>query len=154
MLSDLYGRDNYQSHIEVGRDYWYYFPKDSEIENGWHKIRVTYIRSGCMFYFFPDNPEVEERFCPLNCFMASQFVLAEIEPCDLFLIDIHFSANDLVRVQPGADPVQQKRGAGRHDHILRLDQNQEAPVQLVCMRFPEAADQIRFVSGIPHVVSM
>ena len=80
MLSDLYGRDNYQSHIEVGRDYWYYFPKDSEIENGWHKIRVTYIRSGCMFYFFPDNPEVEERFCPLNCFMASQFVLAEIDP--------------------------------------------------------------------------
>ena len=80
MLSDLYGRDNYQSHIEAGRDYWYYFPKDSEIENGWHKIRVTYIRSGCMFYFFPDNPEVKERFCPLNCFMASQFVLAEIDP--------------------------------------------------------------------------
>lgn len=76
------------------------------------------------------------------------FVLAEIEPCDLFLIDIHFSANDLVRVQPGTDPVQQKRGAGRHDHILRLDQIQEAPVQLVCMRLPEAADQIRFVSGI------
>lgn len=80
MLSDLYGRDGYQSHIELGRDYWYYFGKDSEIEVGWHKIRVTYIRSGCMFYCFPDFPDVKERFCPIDCYMASALVFAEIDP--------------------------------------------------------------------------
>ena len=80
MLSDLYGRDGYQSHIELGRDYWYYFGKDSEIEAGWHKIRVTYIRSGCMFYCFPDFPGVKERFFPIDCYMASTLVFAEIDP--------------------------------------------------------------------------
>lgn len=79
-LSDLYGEDNYQSHIEEGREYWYYFPRTDELREGWYKIKVTYIRSGCLFYIFSDYPEVKERFCPVNCFMASAFVFAEIDP--------------------------------------------------------------------------
>lgn len=79
-LSTLYGNDNYQSHIELGRDYWYYFSKDNDITEGWHKIRITYIRSGCVFYFFPELPEIDERFFPINCFMASSLVYAEIDP--------------------------------------------------------------------------
>ena len=79
-LSDLYGEDNYQSHIEEGREYWYYFPRTDELREGWYKIKVTYIRSGCLFYIFSDYPEIKERFCPINCFMASAFVFAEIDP--------------------------------------------------------------------------
>ena len=79
-LIDLYANDNYQSHIEVGRDYWYYFSRDNDIDEGWHKIRITYIRRGCVFYFFPEFPDVNERFFPANCFMASTLVFAEIDP--------------------------------------------------------------------------
>ena len=84
MLSDLYGRDNYQSHIEVGREYWYYFSEGSQAYNlthkYWNKIKITYIRSGCLFYVLSDVPEFKEEFCPTSCFMASTFVCAELDP--------------------------------------------------------------------------
>jgi len=79
-LSKLYGRDNYQSHIKVGREYWYYFSRDKEFSDGWYKIKVTYVRSGCAFYVFSDMPELAERFFPINCFMASALVYADINP--------------------------------------------------------------------------
>jgi hypothetical protein len=84
-LSELYGRDEYQSHIEVNREYWYYFssytsPDGIVLKEGWHKIKITYIRSGCVFYVLPDYPDVAENFCPLNSFMASALCFAEINP--------------------------------------------------------------------------
>ena len=85
MLSKLFGEDNYQTHLEVDREYWWYFSsRDSDIVNkygnGWYKIKITYIRSECLFYIFSDYPDIKEKFCPVNCFMASSFVLAEIDP--------------------------------------------------------------------------
>lgn len=84
MVSDLWGRDGYQSHIEVDREYWYYFSEDTQAYNlthqYWNKIKITYIRSGCLFYILSDVPEFKEEFCPINCFMTSTFVLAEIDP--------------------------------------------------------------------------
>lgn len=83
-LRGLYGKDEYQSHIEVGREYWYFFDNNTDVFEAthkcWNKIRVTYIRSGCVFYDFPDNPELDEEFCPLNCLMTSEFEFAEIDP--------------------------------------------------------------------------
>ena len=79
-LSDLYGRDGYQSHIAEGREYWYYFSREDGLQEGWYKIVVTYIRSGCMFYRIVEHPEIEERFCPVSCFMASLLVPAELDP--------------------------------------------------------------------------
>ena len=79
-LHDLYGRDGYQSHIKVGREYWYYFSRDNDFSEGWYKIKVTYVRSGCAFYVFSDMPELAERFFPINCFMASALVYADINP--------------------------------------------------------------------------
>lgn len=84
MISDLWGRDSYQSHIELGREYWYYFAENTntyKITNKhWNKIKITYIRSGCLFYIIPEFPEVKEDFCPISCFMTAQFILAEIDP--------------------------------------------------------------------------
>lgn len=84
MLSDLYGRDDYQSHIELGREYWWCWPTNSDIyrKTGkcWHKIKVTYIRSGCMFYLLDDAPELGEFFCPIECILASTLIYAEIDP--------------------------------------------------------------------------
>jgi len=83
-LIDLYGKDNYQSHIEVGREYWYYFAKNTQAykltNKYWNKIKITYIRSGCLFYILSDVPEFKEEFCPINCFMTSTFVFAELDP--------------------------------------------------------------------------
>lgn len=83
-LYDLYGKDEYHLHIEVNREYWYYFTTESNIAkkygSGWYKIKVTYIRSGCMFYIFSDYEDMDEEFCPLRCFMTSQFEFAEINP--------------------------------------------------------------------------
>ena len=84
MISDLWGRDGYQSHIELGREYWWCWPTDSDVyrktSKAWHKIKITYIRSGCMFYILTDAPEIGEQFCPLNCFLASSLILSEIDP--------------------------------------------------------------------------
>lgn len=84
MINDLYGKDKYPSHIELGREYWYYFNDDTEIykttHKHWNKLKISYIRSGCLFYVFPDAPDVSEEFCPIKCFMASRFILAEIDP--------------------------------------------------------------------------
>ena len=79
-LSELYGRDNYQSHIEENREYWWFFANDDDISYGWHKIKITHIRSGCAFYVFTDLPNVPERFFPISCFMASTLVFADIDP--------------------------------------------------------------------------
>lgn len=83
-LWDLYDKDEYHLHIEVDREYWYYFTTESNIAkkygSGWYKIKVTYIRSGCMFYTFSDYEDMDEEFCPLRCFMTSQFEFAEINP--------------------------------------------------------------------------
>ena len=83
-LYDLYGKDEYHLHIEIDREYWYYFTTESNIAkkygSGWYKIKVTYIRSGCLFYIFPDYKDIDEDFCPLKCFMTSQFEFAEINP--------------------------------------------------------------------------
>lgn len=84
IISDLYGKDNYQSHIEVGKEYWYFFYGDDNIfkktQKYWNKIKITYVRSGCLFYVFPDEPDIPEEFCPVSCFMTSRFILAELDP--------------------------------------------------------------------------
>lgn len=84
IISDLYGRDKYKLHIKVGNEYWCYFDINTEAhkvtKRHWNKIRITYIRSGCLFYIIPDVPEIKEDFCPLSCFMTSRFVLTELDP--------------------------------------------------------------------------
>ena len=84
VISDLYGKDKYKSHIKVDNEYWYFFDTNTEAykvtQKHWNKIKITYIRSGCLFYILPDTLEVKEDFCPINCFMTSQFVLAELDP--------------------------------------------------------------------------
>ena len=84
MISDLYGENDYEKALKVNREYWYYFDESTEIfkasHKHWNKLRITYIRSGCLFYDFPEYSDVKERFCPIQCFMASRFVFAELDP--------------------------------------------------------------------------
>ena len=81
VLSDLYGMKKYQEHLEVNREYWWLFPASDVIKySGWYKIRITYIRSNCMFYIFPDYPEIPEQFCGVNSLLASKLIFAELDP--------------------------------------------------------------------------
>lgn len=95
-LYDLYG-DKYTSHIEVGKEYWDYFTTDTEIykKTGqkYNKIKVTYIRSGCMFYTFCDAPELPEEYCSVNSFKAKNLIVAEIDPIK-DLVSIKETDND------------------------------------------------------------
>lgn len=83
-LSDLYGRDGYQSHIEQDREYWRYFFGENKISElygaDWYKIKITYVRSKCFFYVFSDYPEIEEDFCSVNSFLGATLVFADIDP--------------------------------------------------------------------------
>lgn len=82
-LYDLYGSE-YASHIEVGKEYWEYFATDTDIYKktgqNYNKIKITYIRSGCMFYVFCAAPELAEEYCPINCYRAMNLIVAEIDP--------------------------------------------------------------------------
>ena len=85
MISDLYGRNGgYEKALKVGREYWWNWSANTPIGQkhgaGWHKIRITYIRSHCMFYIFPDYPDVPEQFCGFGSFLASSLVLADLNP--------------------------------------------------------------------------
>ncbi len=84
VVSDLWGRDNYQEHIVVGREFWWCYPSAHDIailaRRNWVKIKVTYIRSGCMFYICPDFPYIDEQFCAIDSVFASTLILAEIDP--------------------------------------------------------------------------
>ena len=83
-LVKLYGGNNYQSHIELGREYWYFFLENSDVfkktKRHWNKIRITYLRSGCAFFICVNEPGIAEDFFSINSFMASRLVFAEIDP--------------------------------------------------------------------------
>lgn len=101
ILYELY-KDDYQSHIEVDREYWYYFLNGNEIADkygsGFYKIKITYIRSGCLFYVFSDHKDIAEQFCPIDCFMTSRFEFAEINPVEDLkdIIDLNTESNQLL----------------------------------------------------------
>ena len=83
-LRDLYGDEKYIDHIEVGRVYWYFWDSESDVyeltKQHWNKIRITYIRSGAIFYMLEDFPDYPEHYFPVNCFMAMYLEYAEIDP--------------------------------------------------------------------------
>lgn len=86
MVSDLYGRDGYQKILTVGREFWWNFPETSDVYKAtgrsWNKLKITYRRSGCIFYQIVDASNIGEQFCPVNCFMASSLILADLNPIE------------------------------------------------------------------------
>jgi hypothetical protein len=81
-LGDLFGSE-YSEHIKAGEEYWYNFgglriTDDTVIY--WCKIKVTYIRSGVMFYIFDGYPEAGERHADLNSMMTELMEIAILDP--------------------------------------------------------------------------
>ena len=83
-LVDLYGRDKYQSHIEIGREYWWCWPTNSDVyrhtHQTWNKIRITYQRAGASFYVLTDFPDYPEHYFDDNTIFAETLEFAQIDP--------------------------------------------------------------------------
>ena len=73
-LNDLFSHDDpaAMSYIKEGREFWYFDPG-----NSWRKIRITYVRSGVMFFVFEDEPDKEKAWF-LSSFNAISLVAAHI----------------------------------------------------------------------------
>lgn len=73
-LKDLYGEEEYAKHIVEGGEYFMFFENGSEVYKktgkNWNVIKVTYIRSGVVFYIVPDVIEIPEDFFPIGCYIS------------------------------------------------------------------------------------
>ena len=72
-LNDLFSKDDaaLQAYIQEGREFWFF-------DNGiWKKLKVTYVRSGVMFFVFENEPEKEKAWF-LSSFNAVSLVAAQI----------------------------------------------------------------------------
>ena len=83
-LSQLYGWDKYEQHLEVGREYFRFWEYNSTVfeytKTHLAKIKITYKRSGVCFFVLPDFPEVPELFFTVGSFIAATLVFVEIDP--------------------------------------------------------------------------
>ena len=52
----------------------------SKINN--NKLKITYRRSGCIFYQIIDAPNLGEQFCPVSCFLSSTLIFADLDPIE------------------------------------------------------------------------
>lgn len=57
--------------LEIGKEYWYFWSGNLEgvPNNTWIKYKVTFKRSGVIFFVFPDYPEVPEQHMEEFCVM-------------------------------------------------------------------------------------
>lgn len=83
-LVDLYGRDKYQPHIEVGREYWWCWPTNSDVyrytHQTWNKLRITYKRSGACFYVLTEFPDYPEQYFSDHSFISESLEFAQLDP--------------------------------------------------------------------------
>lgn len=84
VMKDLYGKNFYYLYFKVNKEYWMYCDSTMTIGHlygsGYYKIRITYLRSGCMFYIFSDYPDIPEEYCSTQCYLASTLIIAELNP--------------------------------------------------------------------------
>ena len=80
IMKDLYGVNEYHKYIHVGDEFWSDAPFIQELTNKkWNKIRVTYIRSGVMFFTIEDT-DIPEQYIPTKSFAAAIMIKAKIDP--------------------------------------------------------------------------
>ena len=79
-LYDMFGRDRsaIDAYIKPDRLFWYY---DSEKQNH-RKLKITYVRTGVMFFVFEDEPEVEHAWF-IGSFNCDSLYAAQIYPYEI-----------------------------------------------------------------------
>lgn len=99
-IKDLYLPCDIASHIREGEEYWYGFgrsegimqdisendfiryrvkyPKRAKSLVTWAKVRITYKRSGIVFYDLPDFPKIKEGY-----FIEDSYMYSRLIPCKI-----------------------------------------------------------------------
>lgn len=80
-LYDMFSKDDeaIMSYIKPDRLFWHY---DIDRE-AFRKIRITYVRSGVMFYVYEDEPDGEEGAWFMQSFNAMSLYAAQIYPHEI-----------------------------------------------------------------------
>lgn len=71
-------QDAIKAYIKPGREFWYY---DGE-KSCYRKMKITYVRSGIMFFVFEDEPEVELGWF-ICSFASMTLYAAQIYPYEI-----------------------------------------------------------------------
>jgi len=83
-MKNLYGENNYHNHFKYNSEYWYGFPDNDEIVlltgKSLHKLKITNIRSGCIFYVLPEYPSIPEKFVSAKSLMCAFMVPCVLDP--------------------------------------------------------------------------
>ena len=79
-LYDMFGKhgDAIDSYIKQDREFWYY---DGN-KRCYRKLKITYVRSGVMFFIFEDEPDVEHAWF-IGCFNCDSLFAAQIYPYEI-----------------------------------------------------------------------
>ena len=89
-LYDMFSKhtEAIESYIKPNRDFWYY---DGEKGN-YHKLKVTYVRSGVMFFVFEDEPNTEHAWF-IGSFNCCSLYAAQIYPYEIGKLLSEYYAN-------------------------------------------------------------
>ena len=77
-LFDMFGKrpDDYVEYIKPDREFWHFDGC------GWRKLKVTYVRSGVMFFKFEDEPDVERAWF-ISSYNAQTLCVAQVYPYEI-----------------------------------------------------------------------
>ena len=79
-LYDMFGKhgDAIDAYIKEGREFWYY---DGE-KRCYRKLKITYVRTGVMFFVFDDDTENEHAWF-IGSFNCDSLFAAQIYPYEI-----------------------------------------------------------------------
>lgn len=79
-LYDMFGKhtDIIDAYIKPDREFWYYDGEKRE----YRKLKITYVRTGVMFFVFEDEPEVEHAWF-ISSFNCASLFAAQIYPYEI-----------------------------------------------------------------------
>ena len=80
MLWEMFGKhsDAIDAYIKEGREFWYY---DGQ-KMSYRKLKVTYVRTGVMFFVFEDEHETEHAWF-IGSFNCDSLFAAQIYPYEI-----------------------------------------------------------------------
>ena len=80
-LYDMFGKhsDAIDAYIKPGREFWHY---DGE-KRRYRKLKITYVRSGVMFFVFEDDPDNVEHAWFIGSFNCDSLYAAQIYPYEI-----------------------------------------------------------------------
>lgn len=79
-LYEMFGKhtDIIEEYIKEGRVFWFYDGEKRE----YRKLKITYVRTGVMFFVFEDEPEVEHAWF-ISSFNGASLFAAQIYPYEI-----------------------------------------------------------------------